>query len=599
MVERFLEKWGIAVLLLITGLAYLPLMNAGYVWDDSALVADNRLTGDLVGNFWEILTADLWHTLRLGSADSGYYRPLMLLSLALDRSLFGLDPAAHHMHSVLWHLACVLALWGLLRKLVPAIPALIGAAIFALHPVQIEAVALIAARNDAMAAAFCMGALLLLADEQARPWRLGLAALLTFLGLMSKESALLAPVLLGCLDLARYGRPRNWKRYVALGVGVVGFLAARHYANVGSAAMPEWSSWGLVGERLHVVLGTYGTLLIWPWPLTPARHVLWQHEPVWPFLLGGVVAASLLVWALWKGRERRLGLAGLAWAVAAWAPTLMATVDKGLLGERYLYFPLAGVALLVAGTLPLVPRLVHGLVAFCAVSIVAIELRLPDWKDSRTLWTEAHEAFPTAYTAGGLAFYVYQDGDFQEAKPLFVEAVEGDPPYRDACTHLVMVGMALDDPEEAVRLGSWGLRERGCPPIPETMTHLGLALASLGRWDEAVAIQQRAERDPFGHALLVLAAQSVRIGDFDTYKKLRVDWRGAVGLDDQVERILRLSGDKRSHAIFQAWREGRLVIVTDPSQLPPGVTLTNPDQPTVGQPGGQDPLEDGQPADDR
>ena len=577
--EALAGRWGILVLLVVTGLAFSPLLGAGFVWDDSALVADNRLTGDLLGNLGEILTADLWHTLRLGSADSGYYRPLMLLSLAVDRALFGLDPAAHHAHSILWHLLCVLALWGLLRKLVPPMPALIGAALFALHPVQIEAVALIAARNDAMAAAFCMGALLLLADEEVRAWRLGVAALLTFLGLLSKESALLAPVLLGCLDLARHGRPRNWKRYVALGVGVGAFLAARQAAGVGSAALPEWSSVGIVLEKTHLVLGTYGTLLVWPWPLTPARHVLWLPETTWPFLVGGVVAAGLLGYALYAGRERRLGLAGLAWAAAAWAPTLMATVDKGLLGERYLYFPMAGFALLVAGTLPLIPRLFHLLVAGVALCVVVIQLRLPDWKTSRALWTEAHQAFPTPFTAGGLAFYVYQDGDYLEAKQLFVEAVGGDPPYRDACTHLVMVGMALDDPEEAVRLGSWGLRERGCPPIPETMTHYGLALASLGRWNEAVAIQKQATRDPFGHALLVLSAEAVRRGDFESYKKLRVNWKGSVPLDAQVERLLRLSGDERSHAIFVAWLEGRLVIVTDPSQLPPELREEAPSAP--------------------
>ncbi|HJN75259.1 MAG TPA: tetratricopeptide repeat protein [Myxococcota bacterium] len=571
--EDALGKWGILALIVLTGIAYLPLLSSGFVWDDSALVADNRLTGDLFGNLREILTADLWHTLRLGSADSGYYRPLMLLSLAVDRSLFGLDPAAHHAHSVLWHLACVLALWGLLRKLVPAIPALIGAALFALHPVQIEAVALIAARNDAMAAAFCMAALLLLAELDVRPWRLGLAALLTFLGLLSKESALLAPVLLGCIDLARYGRPRNWKRYVALAIGVIAFLGVRHAAGVGSAALPEWSSFGLVLGKAHLVLGTYGTLLVWPWPLTPARHVLWLPETSWPFLVGGAVATGLIGYALYAGRQRRLGLAGLAWAVAAWVPTLMATVDKGLLGERYLYFPMAGVALLVAGTIPLVPRLLHVLFAGCALAVVAIELRLPDWRTSRTLWNEAHEAFPTAFTAGGLAFYVYQDGDYAEAKQLFVEAVGGDPPYRDACTHLVMVGMAMDDPEEAVRMGSWGLRERGCPPIAETMTHYGLALASLGRWSEAVAIEKQIDRDPFGHALLVLSAESVRRGDFETYKKMRLQWQGGVPLDEQVERLLRLSGDARSHAIFVAWLEGRLVIVTDPSELPPGVVM--------------------------
>ncbi|MCP4810466.1 MAG: glycosyltransferase family 39 protein [Proteobacteria bacterium] len=570
----FLERWGIVVLVVVTGLAYLPLLGNEFVWDDTALILDNRLTGDLVGNFGEMMRADLWHTLARGSADSGYYRPLMLLSLSVDRALFDLDPAAHHAHSILWHMACVGVLWGLLKKLVPAMPALLGAAIFALHPVQIEAVALVAARNDAMAAAFAMGAMLLVIERDARPWRLAVAAVLVWLGMLSKETAILAPVLLASIDCARYGRPVKWPRYVALSVGVLGFFAMRHWAGVGSAGLPEPGNFESFWPTLPLVVGTYGTLLVWPWPLTPARHIIWGPELEWPYYVGALVALSITVYALREGRDRKLGVVGLLWALAAWAPTLVATVDKGLMGERYLYFPMAGIALFIGGAVPLVSRTWKVGGAFVLLSILAIELRLPDWKDSRTLWQEAHEAYPTPYTAGGLAFYVYQDEDHREARQLFYEAVAGDPPYRDACTHLVMVGMALNDPEDAVELGTWGLKERGCPPLAETMTFYGLALASTGRWSEAVPIVQGADRDPFGHALLVLASESVRRGDFNSYEQLNAQWKGAVPLEQQVERLLRLSGEERAHTVFLAYSEGRLRIVTDPSELPEGAVLT-------------------------
>lgn len=572
----FLERWGILVLLVVTAAAFAPALGNEFVWDDTALILDNRLTGDLVGNFGEMMRADLWHTLARGSADSGYYRPLMLLSLAVDRALFGLDPAAHHAHSILWHLACVAALWGLLRRMVPAMPALVGATVFALHPVQIEAVVLVAARNDAMAAAFCMGALLLVCERDARAWRLGLAALLVWLGMLSKETAVLAPILLAGLDTARYGRPVGWTRYVALTLGVLGFLGMRAWAGVGSAGLPDASNFDAFWPELPLILGTYGTLLVWPWPLTPARHIVWGPELEWPYYVGALVAVGVTLWALREARDRKLGLVGLVWALAAWAPTLVATVDKGLMGERYLYFPMAGVALLVAGAVPLIPRTWKLAGVFAALSVLAIELRLPDWKDSRTLWNEAHDAYPTPYTAGGLAFYVYQDEDYREARQLFVDAVAGDPPYRDACTHLVMVGMALNDPEDAVELGTWGLKERGCPPLAETMTFYGLALASIGRWNDAVPVVQGADRDPFGHALLVLASEAIRRGDFNLYEQLKAQWKGSVPLEQQVERLLRLSGEERAHTVYVAYIEGRLRIVTDPSQLPEGAELTQP-----------------------
>jgi hypothetical protein len=569
----FAQRWGIWILLALTGLAYLPLLEAGYVWDDSAIVQDNRLTGDLLGNLGEIFTTDLWHTLKLGSADSGYYRPLMLLSLALDRALFGMEPAWHHAHSILWHLGCVLALWGLLRKLLSWERALLGAAIFALHPVQIEAVALIAARNDAMAASMAMAALLLVGERDSPPWKLGLAGLLTLLGLLSKETAVLAPVLLLALDTARFGRPVGWRRYLALGAGVLGFLGMRAAAGVGSGGMPETSSWGILFSQLHEVLGIYGSLLIWPWPLTPARHLLWMPEPSWPFLVGGAVALGLLVLAVWKGKDRRLVLAGLVWALAAWAPTVLATVDKGLLGERYLYFPLAGLALVVASAVPRSPRLLLWTAAAALPALVMIELRLPDWQTSRSLWTQADEDFPTPFTAGGLAFYVYQDRDYPEAEQLFVRAVGGEPAYRDTCTHLVMVGLAQKDPQKAVELGGWGLRERGCPQIPETMGYYAVALAATGRWETAAGIAQRLPSDPFGHQLIVLGAEAMHRADFAGYEDLKARWRPASSYDEQVARVLRMAEDSQALMLQQALLEGRIQRLEEDTPVPEGATV--------------------------
>ena len=123
------QKHGVWLLLVLTALIYAPLYRAGFVWDDSALVVDNALTGDLWGTLGAIFKTDLWRTLKLAGADSGYYRPLMLLSLAVDRALFGLSAPAHHIHNVLWHVACVGGVYAVIQRLAGVIPALGGAAL--------------------------------------------------------------------------------------------------------------------------------------------------------------------------------------------------------------------------------------------------------------------------------------------------------------------------------------------------------------------------------------------------------------------------------------------------------------------------------------
>ena len=129
------------VLLLVTTLAYARLWGVGWSWDDEALILDNQVTGSL-SNIGEFFTRDLWGTTRLESLKSGYYRPLFLLSLAIDRALFGLSSAAAHVHSLLWHLLVVVGLHGLIRKLVNPAAALTAATLFALHPVNVEVLAL-------------------------------------------------------------------------------------------------------------------------------------------------------------------------------------------------------------------------------------------------------------------------------------------------------------------------------------------------------------------------------------------------------------------------------------------------------------------------
>ena len=155
------------ILLLLTTLAYARLWWVGWSWDDEALILDNQVTGSLA-NVGEFFTRDLWGTTRLESLKSGYYRPLFLLSLAIDRALFDLSSTAAHVHSLLWHLLVVVGLHGLIRKLVTPLAAITAATMFALHPVNSEVLALVAARNDEVAVRALIGLAMTTAHEAQR-----------------------------------------------------------------------------------------------------------------------------------------------------------------------------------------------------------------------------------------------------------------------------------------------------------------------------------------------------------------------------------------------------------------------------------------------
>ena len=579
----FPARWGLPLLLLVTALAYAALWPAGFSWDDEALVVDNQLTGQ-AGAWRALLTTDLWASTRLQGVQSGYYRPLFLLSLALDRRLFGLDASWAHLHGLLWHLLATGALYALLRRLTGPVgpapihqtpegggparrgwsrrakpegptstsgpwgepggvppwttPALAGAALFALHPVQSEVLALVAARNDAMAAAFTLLALVAVAaPAERRPTHLAAAFAATLAGLLSKESGVLAPVILLALDLGRGGLPalrQGWPRYLPLAAAVAAYALVRSLVGVNAGIVPGQGSWATVAAHLPQVAATYARLLVWPWPLSPARHLAYL-DPLAHNLPALLVLVGLLAFAIARGARRGLVLAGLAWALLAWLPTLAATLDKGLLGERYLYLPLAGLALSLAAALPRLPRWL--LPAFALPAVLALQLRLPDWQDSRSVWAAAHRDAPTPYTAAGLGWYLHRDGELDAAVPLLIQAVEGDPPYTDACALVLQAMLQARRDEEAARLGQRLLDEGRCPaegPLPH---HLALALAGTGQWDRAAAL---ARPRPTGTSLVVLGADLARRGDLAGLAALARQQPDPPGYVRQVGKLLRL-----------------------------------------------------------
>ena len=145
-------RWLPAVVLGLVAVCYLPTLRAGFVWDDIPLVVQNQITGDLK-NLLRFFQEDLWAATPGQDGGTGYYRPLMLLSLAVDRAIFGLWAGGHHLHNLAWHLCGTLGLMALARPLLGPWGAVVAGLCFGLHPMQSEAVIWIAARNDPMAAA--------------------------------------------------------------------------------------------------------------------------------------------------------------------------------------------------------------------------------------------------------------------------------------------------------------------------------------------------------------------------------------------------------------------------------------------------------------
>ena len=321
---------------LATFAVYMPLMGGGFVWDDHLLIVDNPIITSL-DNIPQMFATDLWGTTDVAKPDGGYYRPLMLVDLAISHALVGLNHSLYHLHNFLWHgVAVVLMMFTLERLIRDRLAAALGAAFFALHPVQIEVVGFISARNDPMAVVWLLLVLLLLSAKH--PSRLALLGgmLASTAAILSKESVAFAPLMLAFAARARWG---GWGRPAAHVALLLGF---------GLAVIMRWSAGdGMPAqadpERLAAVglpsLAFYLEKLVWPIDIAPVIHFGWL--PAVPWLMAGVAVAVLAVLAWLGGPFAR---AGLLFAFLGLLPAWAAVAHVGAIADRYLYLPMVGVA---------------------------------------------------------------------------------------------------------------------------------------------------------------------------------------------------------------------------------------------------------------
>ncbi|MFM8640440.1 MAG: O-GlcNAc transferase, partial [Planctomycetota bacterium] len=121
----------LAVLVLAAAVvvAYWPALHAGWIWDDDSYVLENPVVR---------VPGELWRAWVPGATPQWY--PLVFLSFGAQHAVHGVDPFGYHLVNVLLHLGSALMLWRLLAALrLPG--AALAAALFALHPVQVESVA--------------------------------------------------------------------------------------------------------------------------------------------------------------------------------------------------------------------------------------------------------------------------------------------------------------------------------------------------------------------------------------------------------------------------------------------------------------------------
>ena len=457
------------ILLIIMGvsaLLYSPVLGLGFVSDDNALIT-HPLSGISNQTITGIFASDLWH---FQDTQSGYYRPVMMLSLLLDSWLFGDQAWGYHLHSLLWHLGCVGMIGLLFGRLLGESRGQLIAGLYAFHPLVSEQVAFISARNDSMALALALGALWFSERPRSSTSSCLTAAFLAAAACLSKETGMVVLCLLPLIDWARSSRLMGWHRYAALVAGITAAYFIREMVGPGLLHTPEMPGAEMVVDMKLPILAYALGKLVWPFPLTDSTHIAYMGDiaPT-PAIATGFVIVYL---ATLGGRWAKVGT---FFAVVTLVPGLLAIASRYLIGERYLTLSVLGLAIAVAAITPKTKKTAWMLL-LTVPWIVGIHKRLPHWTSDLTLATSAYQASATPYTAAWLGHELYRAQDGMSPLPYFDESTRGQPPTCDFAGEWIRSARELEGIDSALQTARlvW---DRQCAAAPGVrgewaLTHL-------------------------------------------------------------------------------------------------------------------------------
>ncbi len=349
--------------LILIGLVFVVNLNAltaDFVWDDRALV-----TGNVLIKHWDALPL-LFREPFLGL----YYRPVVMLSFALEYALWGLRPWGFHLTNLLLHAANAIMVFHILRHVSRSGgTALVAALLFASHPVH-KGIVAIADRTGILSAFFFLSSILLYVrfrrsvDTRASAIAYAASLVLCGLGFFSKEEVITLPLVLILVDPFIIDRSRRPTHAARVAGYVPFFLLAAVYLWVRANVLGE--AGGIVAAfatelprrliTIPAVLFHYFLLLLFPFhldydPRTPLAQSIGEPRILLPLLFAIAVAAAIP----WLARKTKTGLFGLLWYLIVFIPMsnilpIYAGAARSELFTpiHFLYLPCIGVFLCAA-----------------------------------------------------------------------------------------------------------------------------------------------------------------------------------------------------------------------------------------------------------
>lgn len=442
--------WLGALLVCTTLLLYSHVAHHEFLdFDDSQYVTKNVHVntglhpGNVVWAFTSFYAAN-WH-------------PLTWVSHMADCQVFGLNSGAHHLVNVALHAANVLILFWLLLRATGALwRSFFVAALFAVHPLNVETVAWVAERKSLLSALFSLLTVAAYGWYVRQPvWRKYIIVVIAFaLALMSKPMAVSLPLVLLLLDywpLERYqdlSFRRRWLRlsveklplFVMSAASSAITVAAQRSAIVAASSLP-------LSLRLGNSIVSYLTYIgktLWP-----AKLAIFYPHPQHSLLWSDVIAAAAILAAitgavLYLHRARYLAMGWFLFVITLVPVIGIVQVGRQAMADHYAYVPCIGLFIMTTwglsdlATAIAIPRMVRAAAALCLLSVLAVASAhyLSYWQNGVKLFTHASivAGKPDSVIEAALGDSMVVDGQYDEAYQHYARACVLLP-SDDACRY--------------------------------------------------------------------------------------------------------------------------------------------------------------------
>ena len=493
---------------LLVAFVYAVAFPGHFFMDDAQIVADNLLVYS--PDLKLILTSDYWGV----GENTGLFRPLTILSFALNYKLFGADAWGYLLVNLGLHAAnSLLLFFWLLHREVSRPWAWFAAALFAVHPIHGEAVIQLVGRSELLAAMF-----VLIALHAARKtgWRNDLAVILAYLGaILSKEHGIILIALIPAIDLfENRSRPiavlgQRVKLLSALIVITAIWLLYRHYFVHGqipppASLDPYYIPFATVDAPTRILSALKLQLLYLAKLLVPFHlQGMYPQTTVVPFLRWvspaglGVVTAVVLLGATavigWR-RRCRWALPLVLYAVS-FAPTSNIFFAAGFtMAERVAYLPslwfCALAAMVLAGFPWLVgnPRRVWPLLGvLIAGYTLAGGVRFADFRSPERYWlSDLQINSRNELSMLMLVDYYRGQGRFEEAEKWGRQLIAIAPDFKEGLSNFAGVLVEMGRPREAIPVAQRAISLEQTGSVSSAKIPLAAAYLKLGRIDEAL-----------------------------------------------------------------------------------------------------------------